>query len=89
MSKDDDQTPLKVQGMDLSLYDISKTGSSSGLGSEDDGAILQEKTCTDCFELRTTKAVSKHVDDLELQVTLVGAGSAALTGVLWVALMTG
>ena len=89
VSKDDNQTPLQVQGIDMSLYDISESDSSSGLESNEDAAILQENNCTDCFELRTTKAFTEQAGDLKLELNLMGAGSAALTGVLWVALMTG
>ena len=89
VSKDDNQTPLQVQGIDMSLYDITESDSSSGLESNEDAAILQENNCTDCFELRTTKAFTEQAGDLKLELNLMGAGSAALTGVLWVALMTG
>ena len=102
VTQDDEQTPQQVHGIDVSLYDISEDGSSSGLGSEDDAAaaaaagskLQQEKNCTDCFELRTSRAFlpsasPKQTGDLELEVSLISAGSAALTGVLWVALMSG
>lgn len=98
VTQDDEQTPQQVHGIDVSLYDISEEGSSSGLSSEDDAAagskLQQEKNCTDCFELRTSRAFlpsasPKQTGDLELEVSLISAGSAALTGVLWVALMSG
>lgn len=70
----------------------SKTGSVSGPGTKAPNALEileQERNCTDCVSLKTFKPLAPDTEALEMEVKMVGAGSAALAGVLWVALLSG
>ena len=49
----------------------------------------QEKSCSNCMELKTSKPFAPDTEALEMQVKMMGAGSTALAGILWVALLTG
>ena len=49
----------------------------------------QERNCTVCMDLKTFKPFTPDTKALEMEVKMVGTGSAALAGVLWVALLSG
>ena len=50
--------------------------------------IQMEKSCRDCFELRTQK-LNPNTAALTVEATLVTAGTGVAAGVLWVALFSG
>ena len=53
------------------------------------GVAEQKRNCTNCMKLKTLKPFTMDTEALEMEVKMVGAGSAALAGVLWVALLSG
>ena len=75
VSKEDGVTPLGVGSMEVDSV-------------VDGDTTLVEKTCRDCFELRT-KDLSSDTDRLNMEATLVTAGTGVAAGVMWVALLSG
>lgn len=93
-SSADAEAPSKtVDEGGFNIGDDSDTNADdSGIGrlaSTPAGVAEQERKCTDCMKLKTTKPFTPDTEALEMEVKMVGAGSVALAGVLWVALLSG
>ena len=51
--------------------------------------VEQERNCTNCVRMKTFKPLAPDTEALEMEVKMVGVGTTALAGVLWVALLSG
>ena len=52
------------------------------------GSTMKRRTCRDCFEL-STRRFAPETDFLRTEATVVGTGSLAVTGILWMAVLSG
>lgn len=73
----DQKTPMESKSMDISAWK-----SSAALSK----ASVQTKKCRNCVELETDK-LKPNIDSLKVEATLLSAG--AVTGILWLSLISG